>query len=116
MTHCIGGLAALPPLAPLPPRAPAETVGVAYTVLGVEPARDRGVLIGLAVVEMDIAGVVIVLQGVRVLRRADGGRECAAPVFRHPVSGAWLPGVVLPPELSAALAAEVLVSSKGVVQ
>ena len=85
-----------------------DTVGVEYTVRGVERVHNRGSLIGLAVVEIEIAGVAITLQGVQVICTATGRHECRAPVFRHPASGTWLPGVVMPPELSSALAAEVL--------
>ena len=35
------------------------------------------------------------------------GVEVRSPVWRHPRTGAWLPGVLLPPELADALAREV---------
>lgn len=83
-----------------------ETVGVTYEVLGVERVRDAGSLIGLAQVEVTIAGVAIVLQGVQVRRRPDGKLECLCPQWRR--NGNPLPCLLLPPELSAALASEVL--------
>jgi hypothetical protein len=84
-----------------------ETQAVAFEVIGVESV-NRGRLIGLAIVDVEIAGVGLRLQGVQILRGADGGLECRAPVWRHPSSGRWLPGLILPPELSTALAADVL--------
>jgi len=86
----------------------ADSVPVQFTVIGVELVRGAGRLIGLAVVELDVAGVVLTLQGVQVLRRPDGTAECRAPVWRHPASGRHVPAVVLPDELRDALAAEVL--------
>lgn len=84
-----------------------STQAVEFTVLGVERVRDRGPLVGLAVVELDVAGVVVTLQGVQVVR-TPAGLECRSPVFRHPSRGTWLPGVMLPTELAKAMAAEVL--------
>ena len=87
---------------------PTDTVAVDYRVLGVEPVRGAGRLEALAAIELDVAGVVIVLQGVQLRRRADGDFDCAAPAFRHPRTGQWFPAVILPPELRTALGKEVL--------
>ena len=87
---------------------PAAHVPVQFTVAGVEPVRDRGTLIALAVVVIEVAEVPFTLQGVQVHRRAGGGVEVRSPVWRHPRTGAWLPGVLLPPELADALAREVV--------
>jgi hypothetical protein len=57
---------------------------------------------------LDVAGVVIVLQGIQVRRRADGDFDCAAPAFRHPRIGQWFPAVILPPEVRTAIGNEVL--------
>ncbi len=84
-----------------------ERMTVTMTVLGVEQVRDRGSLIGLAIVELDIAGVILTLQGVQVLRMPDGSLACRSPQFRRP-NGVWTSGVVLPPDLAEALGAEVL--------
>ena len=65
-------------------------------------------LLALALVELEISGVVLRLQGVQVRRRAEGGIGVEAPQFRHARTGKWLPALVLPPELSRALADEVL--------
>jgi hypothetical protein len=86
----------------------AETTPVEYRVLQIEQVAGAGSLIGLATVEADIAGVAIVLQGVQVRRRTDGTLDCLAPQFRHARNGRWLPCLLLPPELSAAIASEVL--------
>lgn len=84
-----------------------ETVPVNLEVIGVEAVRDRGALVGLAIVELDVAGVVMTLQGVQVVQTA-AGIAVRSAVFRHPKSGKWLPGVLLPPELASAIAAEVV--------
>lgn len=99
---------AAPPLVPGDDTGAGETVPVRFTVLGVEPVRGTGRLVGLAVVDVDLAGVVLTLQGVQLVRDPAGRLTCRAPVWRHPVSGRWVPAVVLPPELSEAIAAEVL--------
>ena len=85
----------------------AERVLVRFTVIGVEQVRDRGPLIGLGIVELDVAGVVFTLQGVQVLRQPDGSLICRSPQFRRP-NGTWTSAVVLPPELADALGIEVL--------
>ena len=58
-----------------------EHVTVTMTVLGVEQVRNRGPLIGLAIVELDIAGVIITLQGVQLLRLPDGSLACRSRSF-----------------------------------
>jgi stage V sporulation protein G len=85
-----------------------DTVPVSFVVEGVEPARDRGRLVGLAIVAVEVGGAWLQLQGVQVIRDAAGALTCRAPVFRHPRDGRWLPAVLLPPELTDAIAAEVL--------
>ena len=87
-----------------------ETCPVAVTVLGVEPVRGAGRLMGLAVVELDIHGVLIRIQGIGITRGANGRAIVSSPLFRHPNrgGGALLPAAVLPPDLAAALAGEVL--------
>jgi hypothetical protein len=85
-----------------------ETVPVTFEVVSVEHVRSGGKLLAFVMVDLDIAGIAIRLQGVQVLRRADGALECRAPTFRHPRDGRWLPGLILPAELTSAIAAEVL--------
>lgn len=85
----------------------AERMPVTITVIGVEQVRGRGPLIGLAIVELDVAGVVLTLQGVQVLRLPGGSVVCRSPQFRRS-NGAWASAAVLPPELAEALGTEVL--------
>ena len=89
-----------------------ERVDVTITVVGVEQVHDKGSLIGLAIVELDIAGVVLALQGVQVLRLPDGSLTCRSPQFRRS-NGAWASAAVLPPDLAKALGAEVLDHLRG---
>ncbi|UFN48121.1 hypothetical protein LPC08_19195 [Roseomonas sp. OT10] len=86
----------------------AETVPVRYEVKALEPVRGAGRLVGLALVEVEVAGVILTLQGVQVLHGGGGGLTCRAPCFRHPRDGRGLPAVVLPAALADAIAAEVL--------
>jgi hypothetical protein len=85
----------------------AETSVVTFVVTGLEWISGDGRLAGLADVRIEIEGVVVLLQGVRVLREPDGGLACQEPRFRHP-DGRWVQVAVLPPELSDAIAAAVL--------
>ena len=84
-----------------------ERVTVTLTIIGVEQVRDRGSLIGLAIVEMEIAGVILTLQGVQVLRSPNGSLTCRSPQSRR-ANGVWTSAVVLPPDLAVALGDEVL--------
>lgn len=85
-----------------------ETTPVTFVVLGVEPVRGAGRLIGLANVAVELSGVELTLQGVQLVRRSDGSVSVQAPQFRHPRDGRWLPAVLLPSELRDAIAAEAL--------
>lgn len=85
-----------------------ETVPVTYTVIGVERVHGTGKLVGLAIVEIDVAGVIVTLQGVQVVREPDGALSCKPPSFRHPKSGRWLAAVVLPSTLAEAIGHEVV--------
>jgi stage V sporulation protein G len=84
------------------------TIGVEYVVLQAEHVRNSGRMVAVATVEVTIAGVAIVVQGIRVMRRSDGGLECLAPAWRHPRTGRWLPCLLWADELSGAIAHEVL--------
>ena len=88
------------------PAAPAFAP-VRFAVLGIERLTGRGRLLGLAIVEVEIAGVILTLQGVQVVRAADGSLEARAPQFRAS-SGEWRSAILLPPEMRDALGAEVL--------
>ncbi len=56
---------------------------------------------------MTLDGVAIVLQGVRLLRRAEGLSYVEPPCYRH-TNGDMVPAVVLPEELEEAIARAVL--------
>jgi hypothetical protein len=84
----------------------ADTTEAVVTVLSVEPVAGSGKLIALAAVEIEIAGVPIRLQGVKIVRRPDGRLNCEPPSYRAP-DGRWLPAAVLPADLGEGLAAEV---------
>lgn len=89
------------------------TIPVRFEVLGVEPVRGAGRLVGLAVVLLDVGGVEVTLQGVQVLRDVLGGLTVQAPRFRHPRDGRHHPAVLLPIELRDAIGAEVLAAIGG---
>ena len=89
-----------------------DTMAVEFTVTGVEMLRGSGRLIALANVDLDVAGVVLALQGVQIMRDAAGGLTVRAPQFRG-AGGTWRSAVVLPDALREALGAEVLASMPG---
>jgi hypothetical protein len=79
---------------------------VTFTVTGLERIEGHGRLLALVALEIEFDGVTLGLQGVQVVRR---GKRMAtlAPRFRDPKSGVWMPAVILPDELGAAIAQEV---------
>jgi hypothetical protein len=79
---------------------------VTFTVTGLERIEGHGRLLALVALEIEFDGVTLGLQGVQVVRR---GKRIAtqAPRFRDPKSGVWMPAVILPEELGAAIAQEV---------
>ena len=82
------------------PATDRETATVSFTLLGLERARDRGRLIGLASAEILVGGVAVTVQGIRIIYEPDGSLLVQPPRFRHP-DGHWLPAVVLPPNSPA---------------
>jgi|tagenome__1003787_1003787.scaffolds.fasta_scaffold20988398_4 hypothetical protein len=84
-----------------------EHVAVEINVAGIERVQACGSLVALAIVELRINDVDITLQGVQIRRTANNKFLCQSPQFRDPRSGRWLPCILLPPELSAAIGAEV---------
>lgn len=84
-----------------------DTIPVEYRVLDIEPVRGAGRLVAVAAVEIDLAGIVVELHGCQVIREPDG-LVCRAPQWRHPATGAWTAGIVLPDALMAAIGREVL--------
>ena len=51
---------------------PADTASVTFTVLALEPVRNRGRLVALASIAIDVCGIEIVAEGIQVLRSVDG--------------------------------------------
>jgi hypothetical protein len=88
----------------------AEFKSVAFTLLGIE-RLSAGALIGLAVVEIDIGGIVLLIQGVQIMRGGNGAVEVRAPRFRD-AAGQWRSAIVLPDSLQSALADEILADFK----
>lgn len=85
-----------------------ETVTARFEVLGVERVCQAGRLLALANVALDMGGVELTVQGVRVFRCADGSLAVSGPQWRHPRTGRWMPGVLLPPDLAKAMGGEVI--------
>jgi stage V sporulation protein G len=83
-----------------------DTTDALVTLIGFERVSGSDKLVALAVVEIEIAGVPIRLQGVKIVKRPDGRLGCEPPCFKAP-DGRWLPAVILPPDLGEGLAAEV---------
>lgn len=83
-----------------------ETVPVTCTVLRIDPV-PAGRLLALAAVELLVDGIMIELRGVRVVRTGPRTLGVEPPTYRGP-TGAAVPAVILPPELSAAIASAVL--------
>ena len=78
------------------------SVSVSFRVEHVEKVRGAGRLHAIAVVSVDVDGVEMRIQGVRIVRQPTG-----LLAFRRP-GGEWVPAVTLPPELKDAIAAEIL--------
>jgi hypothetical protein len=83
-----------------------DAMMVTFTVTALEHIEGHGRLLALATLEIDFEGVTLWLQGVQVVRQ--GKRVTTqAPHFRDPKNGVWVPAVILPDELGAAIAREV---------
>ncbi len=83
----------------------AATTIVTFRVTDVEHVHGAGRLVALAKVELELDGVVLVMQGVRVMRQRDI-ITMQAPRFRDPRTGNWLPALIVPAELGQAIARE----------
>ena len=84
----------------------ASTSTVTVTVTDVERVEGAGRLIALAVIELELDGVALVVQGVRVVRQSNR-IATEAPRFRDPRTGQWVPALILPDEFGRAIAREV---------
>ena len=83
----------------------AATTIVTFTVTDVEQVHGAGRLVALAKVELELDGVVLVMQGVRVMRQGTV-ITTQAPRFRDPRTGNWQPALIVPDELGQAIARE----------
>lgn len=83
-----------------------DTLTASLRVLALEPLNKSGV-IALLTVEIELAGVPVVIHGVQARDAvADGGRRAVSfhlPTYRSP-TGAWRSAVELPDELRDAIA------------
>ena len=82
------------------------TSTVTFTVTDVERVEGAGRLAALAAIEIELDGVALTVQGVRVVRR-NNRITTEAPRYRSPKTGQWLPALILPDELGIAIAREV---------
>jgi hypothetical protein len=82
------------------------TATVTFTVTDVERIEGAGRLAALAAIEIELDGVALTVNGVRVLRQHNR-ITTEGPRYRDPRTGLWLPALILPEELGAAIAREV---------
>ena len=80
-----------------------ETETVTFSVVGVERVLGRGDLVALAVVELDVAGLAVTLQGLQIRRVSPERITVALPAFKHPRDGVMRTSIVLPLKLSDAI-------------
>jgi hypothetical protein len=83
----------------------AGTATVTFTVIDVEQIEGAGRLAALAAIEIELDGIALTVQGVRVVRQ-NNRITTEAPRYRDPRTGQWLPALILPDELGAAIARE----------
>src|SRR4051812_15481082 len=84
-----------------------DSVPVQFEVLGVERVQF-GRIVALANVEIGVADVTFVLQGVRIVKGRSGGMSVEGPTWHHPRQHRDVPAVLLPDELRDAIGAEVI--------
>ena len=82
-----------------------DTAVVTFTVTQLDRVQGAGRLAALAAVEIDVEGVSLLVQGIRVIRQKNR-IATQAPHFRDPRTGAWIPALILPDELATAIARE----------
>jgi hypothetical protein len=86
--------------------AAAGTATVTFTVTDVERIEGAGRLAALAAIEIELDGIALTVQGVRVVRQSNR-ITTEAPRYRDPRTGQWRPALILPDELGAAIGREV---------
>lgn len=84
----------------------ADSIDIAYRVEAIE-RFDRGPIIAVAAVALEIAGVELRINGVTMRRGEGGSAAVLTPNTRHPRTGAWMPAVELPDAVWCALAIEI---------
>lgn len=84
----------------------ASTSTVTFTVTEVERIAGCGRLAALAAIEIELDGIALLVQGVRVVRQ-NNRLATEAPRYRDPRTGQWRPALILPDELGRAIAREV---------
>jgi hypothetical protein len=84
----------------------AGTATVTFTVTDVERIEGAGRLAALAAIEIELDGIALTVQGVRVVRQSNR-ITTDAPRYRDPRTGQWRPALILPDELGAAIGREV---------
>jgi hypothetical protein len=85
--------------------AAAGTATVTFTVTDVERIEGAGRLAALAAIEIELDGIALTVQGVRVVRQSNR-ITTEAPRYRDPRTGQWRPALILPDELGAAIGRE----------
>jgi hypothetical protein len=83
----------------------AGTATVTFTVTDVERIEGAGRLAALAAIEIELDGIALTVQGVRVVRQSNR-ITTEAPRYRDPRTGQWRPALILPDELGAAIGRE----------
>jgi stage V sporulation protein G len=92
-------------MATLVPAEP-DTALLTFTVRNARPVSSK-TLFALVDVELQLAGVGILIQGVQARRLATGGTSVHLPTCKDP-DGIWRPAIVLPEEARGPLADAVL--------
>lgn len=83
-----------------------ETALLTFIVRNARPVSSK-TLFALVDVELQFAGISLVIQGVQARRLAAGGTSVHLPTCKDP-DGSWRPAIVLPKEARGPLADAVL--------
>jgi hypothetical protein len=86
-----------------------DTIAVSFAITEAErmpPAMAP--LLAIVSAEVNLGGVVLLLGGIRVMARRSGQVVARTAFWRHPITGVWAPGVLLPQPLEKALIAAAL--------
>jgi hypothetical protein len=82
------------------------TEPVQVSLIGIGRTPGAGSLLGSAEVELVIAGVALIIRGIRVVRTSPTKVEVQSPAHRH--GGEWCGSIILPEELAGAVTEVVL--------